>query len=111
MDIKVKNGGFFSINLFDKCDSFRFKVINYPRMIYSNIPTKPLYLSYICRICTEYAGFIHVVQNITQEFLNKAKSYKSFDKKNFLTKYFNKFVNMYELEWSKFGVYLIFLQC
>ena len=104
MDINVNDNGFFAINLFDKRDAFSFKVINYPCMTYSNIPAKASYGIYlsqlirISRICTEYSGFVPVVHKLTQEFLNKG-----FDKQ-LLTNYFTKFINGYELEWSKFGV-------
>ena len=52
----------------------------------------------IARICTSHSGFVPAMQKLTQEFLNKG-----FDK-NILFKYFTKFIDSYELEWSKFGV-------
>ena len=104
MDIKIDSDGFFAVKLFDKRDAFKFKVINYPCMTYSNVPSLPSYGIYlsqlirICRICTSHFGFVPAMQKLTQEFLNKG-----FDK-NILLKYFTKCIDSYELEWSKFGV-------
>ena len=104
LDIKVGVDGFFSVDLFDKRDAFPFKVINYPCMAYSNIPSLPSYGVYlsqlirVARICTEYVGFNNFTTKLTQDFMNK-----SFDNK-LLKKYFKKFVDIYETEWSKLGV-------
>ena len=102
MDIDI-NGNFFKSKLFDKRDGFNFRVINFPCMTYSNIPSIPSYgifisqILRICRICTQYADFCTAINRLSQEFLNKG-----FDKL-ILCKKFEKFLDKYEREWAKFG--------
>ena len=102
MNIDI-NGNFFNSKLFDKRDSFNFRVINFPCITYSNIPSIPSYgifisqILRICRICTQYADFCTAINRLSQEFLNKG-----FDKL-VLSKKFERFLEKYEREWAKFG--------
>ena len=104
LDISISTNGFFNCNLFDKRDDFKFKVINYPCLNFSNIPVQPAYGIYlsqllrICRICSDINNFYIAISKITKEFLLKGFN------KCILFKYFVKFVCQYELEWCKFGV-------
>ena len=53
VDIDFGFLGFYNIKLFDKRDGFNFKVINYPCLTYSNVPTSQsygIYLSQLLRI-------------------------------------------------------------
>ena len=98
---------FYKIKLFDKRDNFTFKVINYPCMKYSNVPILPSYGIYlsqilrICRICTNIDNFKVAMQKLSQDFLNKGFE------KGHLTKYFQKFIDVYEREWAKFGCLIV----
>ena len=90
--------------VFDKRRAFAFKVINYPNVKHSNIPTQPAYGIYlsqimrIIRICNKYDHFQNELNILTNEFL--CKGYKR-DK---LIIMFNKFIVRYPKEWGKFGV-------
>ena len=103
MDISANADGFFHSKLFDKRDGFSFKVINFPCISYSNIPSSPAYGIFIsqilrlCRICNYYSDFDIAVMKLTHQFLDKG-----FDK-TLLCKKFEKFVSNYEREWAKFG--------
>ena len=102
LNLSIENE-FFSSKLFDKRDNFSFKVINFPCMKYSNIPSEPSYGIYlsqilrICRNCTNVHDFNESLIKLTDQFLDK-----SF-KVNKLYKIFLKFINNYEKEWCKFG--------
>ena len=104
LDISISDKGFFNCKLFDKRDAFKFKVINYPCLRYSNIPVQPAYGIYlsqlirVCRICLNISDFYVSVCKITKDFLSKGFN------KDILFKYFMKFIVQYELEWCKFGV-------
>ena len=106
LDLDIDFGflGFYNIKLFDKRDGFNFKVINYPCLTYSNVPTSQSYGIYlsqllrISRICTCINDFYSAVIKVTNEFLNKGFH------KDVLCNYYNKFINLYEIEWCKFGV-------
>ena len=52
----------------------------------------------VSRICTKYDAFYQFYDKLTSTFLDKGFT------KLLLTKYFSKFVDDYELEWSKFAV-------
>ena len=77
LDISISGNGFFNCDLFDKRDDFKFKVINYPCLNFSNIPVQPAYGIYlsqllrICRICSDINNFYIAISKITKEFLLK----------------------------------------
>ena len=48
--ISISANGFFNCNLFDKRDDFKFKVINYPCLNFSNIPVQPAYGIYLSQL-------------------------------------------------------------
>ena len=104
LDVSIDDYGYFNSKLFDKRHDFKFKVINFPCLTYSNIPTMPSYGIYlsqllrVCRICTNINDFYEAMDKITKEFLNKGFS------KGLLAKQFKKFIEFYEVEWCKFGV-------
>ena len=104
LDLNLKcDNDFFKSSLYDKRDDFKFEVINFPCMKYSNIPTKPSYgiflsqMIRICRNCTNVVDFNKSMTKIALEFLNK-----NFIKIN-LYKIYLKFIDNYEKEWCKFG--------
>ena len=103
LNISIENK-YFRSKLYDKRNDFKFDVINFPCIKYSNIPSKPafgIYLSQlirVCRICTNAYDFEIAMQKITLEFVNK-----SFYKAN-LFKIYMRFIENYEKEWCKFGV-------
>ena len=106
LDISISTNGFFNCNLFDKRDDFKFKVINYPCLNFSNIPVQPAYGIYlsqllrICRICSDINNFYIAISKITKEFLLKGFN------KCILFKYFVKFVCQYELNGANLVFYL-----
>ena len=56
--------GFFNCNLFDKRDDFKFKVINYPCLNFSNIPFNPL-MGFIYHNCYVFVGFVQILTIFT----------------------------------------------
>ena len=104
MDISIVDHKIITSKLFDKRRSFPFKVINFPFIESSNIPTMPSYNIYlsqilrIVRICNNIGDFIVEVESLTKEFLLKGFN------KPLLSNIFYKFVKNYCQEWGKFGV-------
>ena len=104
MDISIVDHKIITSKLFDKRRSFPFKVINFPFVESSNIPTMPSYNIYlsqilrIVRICNNIGDFIVEVESLTKEFLLKGFN------KPLLSNIFYKFVKNYCQEWGKFGV-------
>ena len=92
---------FFVYKLFDKRDSFNFKIINYPDLKDSNIPTSSTYGVYlsqllsVARNTTDIIEFNLSIERVTKDFLNKCF------KKNRLCTMFNKFVEHYQSDWFK----------
>ena len=76
LDIDFDFLGFYNIRLFDKRDGFNFKVINYPCLTYSNVPTSQSYGIYlsqllrVSRICTCINDFYSAVIKVTNEAMN-----------------------------------------
>ena len=103
MEIAIIDNNLIITKLFDKRRTFPFKVIYFPFIDSSNIPTTPSYGIYlsqilrIVRICNQLEDFKVELYNLTLEFLNKG-----FDKRR-LYNMFNKFVENYAKEWGKFG--------
>ena len=103
LDITIINGKLVS-KIFDKRRNFHFKVINFPDIKFSNVPSKPSYgifysqLIRILRICNRIEYYNNEVDILSRAFLNKGFL------KTELYSIFNRFVLNYRQEWGKFGV-------
>ena len=102
--ISVRNGQ-YNTTVYDKRDSFNFKIVNFPFMS-SNIPSGPAYGIYISqlvrigRICSTYEEFIKRNRLITTRLIRQGFLYVK------LVKSFKKFYVKYTNLMSKYNVCL-----
>ena len=102
LDIFIKiQCGKYSTTLYDKRDSFKFDIVNFPRMD-SNIPCKPAYGVYISqvvrigRICSSYHQFCERHHKLSERLIKQGFRYLE------LCKAFKKFARSHVDVFSKY---------